>query len=220
MAQVESAVAKLEAVVAKLQSGNAAIPAPVIPVSPAPAIPVSPAIPAPAIPVSPAAKPAPQKPPFMGVKSTRQFTVEYFDGTDPELPEDLSVKRIVAFFQCRNCTIRIPMKMKGISFQQCERVTIIVGDVIGVLELTSTTRAVISLTGACPSITVDKCDNVQINVSEASLDVQIIVAHSQGINVDVPDLVEEGNMIEFPVPEQIRVALKNRTPVHEVYVHE
>jgi adenylyl cyclase-associated protein len=156
----------------------------------------------------------------MGVTGTRIFTIEYFDGTDPVVPEDMSSKRIVSFFECRNCTLRIPMKVKGLSFQKCERVTVVASDVIGVLELTSTRRAVVCLTGQCPAITIDQCDGVQINVSEAALDVQITVAHSQGINVDVPDLAEEGNMIEFPVPEQIRVSVKNRTLVPEVYVHE
>jgi hypothetical protein len=110
--------------------------------------------------------------------------------------------------------------VKSITVLNCERITIFVGDIIGVLEITSSKRTTVFMTGGCHSITVDKCDNLQINVNEQSIDVQITVAQSQGLNVEVPDLNEDGNMIEFAVPEQIRVSLKDRKLVHEVYVHE
>jgi hypothetical protein len=70
------------------------------------------------------------------------------------------------------------------------------------------------------SITIDKSDGLEVNLNEGSLDCQITCAQSQGLNVAVPDLAEEGNMIEFAVPEQIRVQLKDRKLVHEVYLHE
>lgn len=148
------------------------------------------------------------------------YTAEYFDGTDPVLPSEVEFRDLINFYQCKNCVLRVPIKVKGIAVLSCEKVTIVVADVIGVLEVTSCKRTIIQLTGGCHSITIDKCDNLQINVNEQSIDVQITVAQSQGLNVDVPDLKEEGNMIEFAVPEQIRVSLKDRKLVHEVYVHE
>jgi adenylyl cyclase-associated protein len=192
--------------------GAAPAPAPAAePAKPAPA-----AKPALAIPV----RAAPKKEPSAKLSRPGLYTVEYFDGKDPELPADVSFKDIVNFFQCKNCTLRVPVKVKGLSFLQCEKVTIVIADIIGVVEITSTKRAALYLTGAVHSITVDKCDGLQINLNEPSLDVQIVVAQSQGLNVEVPDLAEEGNMIEFPVPEQLKVSLKDRKLVHEVYVHE
>ena len=167
------------------------------------------------------ARAAPPKQPAVKMDRDNLWSVEYYDGTDPVLPEDkLGIRDIVNFYQCKNCTLRVPMKVKGLSFLNCEKVTIVLGDVIGVCEITSCKRGVLYMTGACHSVTCDKCDNLQINLNEASLDAQITCALSQGLNVEVPDLNEEGNMIEFPVPEQIRVSIKDRKLVHEVYVHE
>jgi adenylyl cyclase-associated protein len=192
----------------------AAAPAPAP--APAPAAAPAAAKPALAIPV----RAAPKKEPSAKQARLGLYTVEYFDGTDPVLPEEVSFKDIVNFFQCKNCTLKIPSKVKGLSFLQCEKVTLLVPDVIGVVEITSSKRVIVYVTGAVHSFTIDKCDNVQVNLNEASIDAQITVAQSQGLNVEVPDLAEEGNMIEFAVPEQIRVSLKDRKLVHEVYVHE
>jgi adenylyl cyclase-associated protein len=155
-----------------------------------------------------------------GMSRPGLYTAEFYDGQDPVLPSSVTFKDLISFYQCKNCVLRVPVKVKGVAVQNCERVTIFVGDVIGVLEITSSKRTIVYLTGGCHSITIDKCDNLQINVNEQSIDVQITVAQSQGLNVEVPDLKQEGNMIEFAVPEQIRVSLRDRKLVHEVYVHE
>jgi adenylyl cyclase-associated protein len=191
----------------------AAAPAPAAAAKPAPAAAAKPAL---NIPV----KAAPAKTP--SVKQTRDslWTVEYYDGNEPVLPEAVSFKDIVNFYQCKNTTLRVPSKVKGLSFLNCERCTIVISDVIGVVELTSCKRGKLYITGAVHSLTIDKSDGLEVNVNEASLDIQITVAQSQGLNVSIPDLKEEGNMVEFPIPEQIRVQFKDRKLVHEVYLHE
>lgn len=167
------------------------------------------------------ARAAPPKQPVVKMDRDNLWSVEYYDGTDPVLPEDkVGLKDIVNFYQCKNCTLRVPMKVKGLSFLNCEKVTIVIGDVIGVCEITTCKRGILYMTGSCKSVTCDKCDNLQINLNEQSLDAQITCALSQGLNVEIPDLTNDGNMIEFPVPEQIRVSIKDRKLVHEVYVHE
>jgi adenylyl cyclase-associated protein len=190
-------------------------PAPAPAAAPAPAKPAA-AKPALALKVPVAASKVPS------VKKSREglYTVEFFDGGEPELPKDLQLSDIVNFYQCKNCMLRIPVKVKGVSILNCERVTLVLNDVVGVVEVTSCKRLIMYTEGRVPSMTIDKCDNVQINLNEKSLDCQITAAQSQGLNVDIPDLKEEGNMIEFPVPEQIRVYVKDRKLVHEVYVHE
>ena len=163
---------------------------------------------------------APAKEPKCCLARDGLYTVEYFDGKNPELPKDVTLKDIVNFYQCKNCVLSVPMKVKGVAFQNCEKVTIIVNDVIGTCEITNCKRTNVFANGICKTITIDKCDGIQINLSEKSIECQITTSLSQGLNVEVPDLNEEGNMIEFPVPEQIRVHLKDRKLVHEVYVHE
>lgn len=168
----------------------------------------------------PGARAPPKKEPAVKKVRDNLISVEYFDGSNPEV-KDLQIQDIVNVFQCKNCQINIPTKVKALSFQNCERCTLIVNDVIGVLEFTSCKRIILYLQGAVKSITIDKCDNVQVNLNEQSIDCQITTALSQGMNVEVPDLKEEGNMIEFPIPEQIRVQVnKDRILTHQVYVHE
>lgn len=168
----------------------------------------------------PGAKAPPKKEPTVKKVRENLIAVEYFDGSNPEV-QDLQIQDIVNVYQCKNCQVQIPSKVKALSFQNCERVTIIVHDIIGVLEFTSCKRVILYIQGSVKSITIDKCDNVQVNLNEQSIDCQITTALSQGMNVEVPDLNEEGNMIEFPIPEQIRVQVgKDRKLAHQVYVHE
>ena len=145
--------------------------------------------------------------------------VEYYDGTNPELT-DLKIQDIVNFFACKNCTLTIPTKVKAVSLLNCEKVTVILGDVVGMVEVTGLKKSDIRMTGTVKSMTIDKCDSVSVYVNEQSISLQAVCAMSTGINIEVPDLNDEGGIIEFPVPEQIQIQLKDRKLTHSVYVHE
>jgi len=69
-------------------------------------------------------------------------------------------------------------------------------------------------------MTIDKCDSVCVYVNEESINLQAVCAMSTGINIEVPDLKDEGGIVEFSVPEQIQIQLKDRKLTHTVYVHE
>jgi len=161
-----------------------------------------------------------QKTPSSKLERPGVYMVEYYTGADPPPLVAPEMRDTVNFFQCKDCTLTVPMKVKGIAFLNCERVTVVFGDVIGMAEFTSCKRVTLHLTGAIKGITIDKCDTVQINLNEASIDVQITCALSQGLNVEVPDLTTEGNMIEFAVPDQFRVSVKDRKLVTVVYTHQ
>jgi adenylyl cyclase-associated protein len=165
--------------------------------------------------------PAPvKKEPILKEGRPGLWNVEFFDGKNPELPEDVNIGTIVSYFQCKNCVLDVPKKVKGLSFLSCERVTLTLSDVIGPVSITRCKRVVIYVKGKIPSFSIDNCDSVQVNLNEQSIDCQCTCAQSQGINVVIPDLAEEGNTLEFPVPEQILVYVKDRKLVHEVYVHD
>jgi len=195
----------------------AASPAPAAAAAPKPAAPAAAAKPGLAIPV----KAAPKKEPKAAKVRDGVYSVEYFEGSNPTMPAGLVHSDIVNIFGCKNNTVNVPVKVKAVTAQGCERMTLVVTDVIGMLELTSSKRLTVFITGKVQSVTVDKCDGVQINLSEDSLHCEITCAQSQGVNVDIPDPKEEGNMIEFPVPEQIRVQVDaNRKLTHRVFLHE
>jgi len=195
----------------------------------------APAAPAPAA-APAAAKPAPSKAAGLAGKLNLQpkvapktpnvtragdsmVRVEYFDGKNPELT-DLKIQDIINFYQCKNCTLTVPSKVKAVTVLNCEKVTLLLHDVIGMVEVTGLKRSDIRMTGAVKSMTIDKCDSVCIYVNEESINLQAVCAMSTGINIEVPDLKDEGGIVEFSVPEQIQIHLKERKLTHSVYVHE
>jgi adenylyl cyclase-associated protein len=145
--------------------------------------------------------------------------VEYFEGKNPELT-DLKLQDIVNFFACKNCTLTVPTKVKAVSLLNCEKVQVVLGDVVGMVEVTGLKRSDIRMTGTVKSMTIDKCDSVCVYVNEESINLQAVCAMSTGINIEVPDLKDEGGIVEFSVPEQIQIQLKDRKLTHTVYVHE
>jgi len=150
---------------------------------------------------------------------TNMVRAEYFDGKNPEL-KDLNIQDIVNFYQCKNCTLTVPTKVKAVALLNCEKITLVLHDVIGMVEVTGVKRGDVRMNGTVKSMTIDKCDSVNIYVNEASINLQAVCAMSTGINIEVPDLKDEGNIVEFPVPEQIKIQLKDRKLTHQVYVHE
>jgi len=144
---------------------------------------------------------------------------EYFDGKNPEL-KNLNIQDIINFYQCKNCTLTVPTKVKAVTLLNCEKITLVLHDVIGMVEITSVKRSEVRMNGTVKSMTIDKCDSVNVYVNEASINLQAVCAMSTGINIEVPDLKDEGNIVEFPVPEQIKIQLKDRKLTHQVYVHE
>ena len=165
-------------------------------------------------------KAAPAKTPAIRRIGEKQIQVEYFDGQVPEFPP-LNIEDIVNIFQCKNCDITIPSKVKAISLLNCERCVISPKDVIGVLEMNGVKKTKFYLEGTIKTITVDKSDSIEIYVNEASKNLQLISALSTGINLEYPDPKEEGNYIEHAVPEQIIVHFNEQRQLQsEVYVHK
>ncbi|EAY00376.1 hypothetical protein TVAG_407250 [Trichomonas vaginalis G3] len=210
--------------------GAAAAPAAAAP-APA-AAPAKPAKPEPAKPAAKAAglagklagigpKPVAKEPSVKRVGAQNQVQVEYFtSGQVTEFPK-LQHEDIVNIFQCKNCEITIPSKVKALSVLGCERIILSPNDVIGVLELNGLKRSKIYCEGVVKTITCDKCDSLEIYLNEASLKVQLISSQSTGINLEYPDPKDKGNYIEHAVPEQIKVQFNDDAKLeHHVYVHE
>jgi len=166
----------------------------------------------------------PKTPSMVRKGGLNQISVEYYTEAEVKVQsDDLKVKidDIVSVAQCNKSIITIPTKVKAISILGCQGSIFNIGDVIGTLELNAVKKSKIYLEGTVKLITCDKCESLEIYFNKESLGCQVITSLSSSINLEYPDPKEEGNYLERPIPEQIKVTFDDKSNlINEVYVHE
>ena len=83
---------------------------------------------------------------------------------------------------------------------------------ISSISVTNSPSFALQITGACPTVQLDKNDSGQIYLSKECLGVEIFTAKCSAINVSLPDPEadgEEGVFVERAVPEMLRTVVKD-----------
>lgn len=93
----------------------------------------------------------------------------------------------------------------------CTKTSILVSSVISSISVTNSPSFAVQITGACPTIQIDKTDSGQVYLSKDCLGVEIFTAKCSAINVSLPDPDaggEDGVFVERAVPEMLRTVVK------------
>lgn len=97
----------------------------------------------------------------------------------------------------------------------CSKTSVLVQDVVSSISITSSPSFTVQVTGKAPTIQLDSTDGGQIYLSPATAEtVEITTAKCSAINVSIPDKndsgeFEEGLFAERPVPEMIKVVVRD-----------
>lgn len=93
--------------------------------------------------------------------------------------------------------------MNSITIDSCHRVGLLFDDVLAMVEFINSTSSQMQVIGKCPTVSIDKSDAIQVYLSRASIDAEIVTSKSSAMNVLVPN--ENGDeYTEYPVPEQYK----------------
>mmetsp|Transcript_85448 Transcript_85448/g.204769 ORF Transcript_85448/g.204769 Transcript_85448/m.204769 type:complete len:494 (-) Transcript_85448:15-1496(-) len=148
------------------------------------------------------------------------WMVENFEG-ERVVMEEATMKHLVCILNCRNTTVQIPSKVKSVQIDSCEKVNVIVQDVISAVELVNSDRCQMQALGKVVAVAIDKCDGVNVWLSKESVAAEITASKSSEMNVTIPDPEQEdGDLIEIPIPEQFVsrvVGKKLKTDVSGIY---
>lgn len=175
---------------------------------------------APAKAAEPAAPVAAAKKPPSTRQDDKKWFLEYHEGVQMLEMNDVDRTHLVNIFKCKNTTVKINGKVNGISIDSCEKVNVVMTDVISTVELVNCQRCKVQTMGKVHSFAIDKSDGVNIILSNESMGAEITTSKSSEMNLTYPQ-GEGEDWIELPIPEQfvtkIAASKKLETTVSGIY---
>jgi adenylyl cyclase-associated protein len=131
--------------------------------------------------------------------------VENFDNNNNiEIP-DVEVKQSVYIVRCDNSTITIPRKVKSIQVDSCSKTRIVFNSVVSTFECFNSQRVDIECTVTAPSIALDKCSGIVVQMlsDEGKRNPpQIVTSNISECNFTVTGKKPDDDPVEIPLPEQ------------------
>jgi len=156
----------------------------------------------------PAAKPRAgvKKGPAKFALEGNKWVIENQDDNNDIVIADPEPKNAVYIYKCDRSVIQIKGKVNSICIDSCQKVGILFGNAIAVVELVNSSSIEIQCTGKVPSFCIDKCGAIQLILSKECLETEIVTSKSDSMNVLIP---EEGqqDLVEIAIPEQFKTTI-------------
>lgn len=177
-------------------------------------------------------KPTPPKKPttLSSVPKKKPARKEFIDGskwiienfTEADAPEPivLEVERTHSVFIGNTSGITVQLKGKGnaVSLSETTKTALVVDSLIAGVDVIKSFKFGLQVTGVVPLVTVDKCEEGSIYLSEASIEAesQVVSSNSTALNINV---LQGEDYAELAVPEQLTHTVRNGKLVSEVVEH-
>lgn len=161
-----------------------------------------------------------KKPPRQELAGNKWF-IENYDA-QPKEGEPILIEankdESVFIGRCSNVFIQIKGKVNAISLSETDNCSLLVDSSISGLDIIKSNKFGIQVEHYLPQISIDKSDNGNIYLSEESLETEVFTSCSTTINVNLP-VGEDGDFVEFPVPEQLKHTFGNGKLNTAVFEH-
>ncbi|MCP9257264.1 Adenylyl cyclase-associated protein [Dirofilaria immitis] len=158
------------------------------------------------------------KQPKTWLNNGKQWNVEYYKNNNNVMIEVKDMKQTVYVFKCDNSVIQIKGKVNSVTLDSCKKTSIVFDSLLSQLEVINCQSVQIQTLGAMPTISIQKTDGCQVYLSKSAMNAEIITSKSSEMNVLIPS-AEDGDFIEFAVPEQFKTVYdgkKLRTTVSDI----
>ena len=90
------------------------------------------------------------------------------------------------------------------SLDSCQKTGVLLESVVAAVDVVNCKSIQLQILGKTPTIALDKTDSGQVFLSASCLDVEILTAKCSAININIPEIGENGDYAERPVPEQLK----------------
>lgn len=139
------------------------------------------------------------------IKELREGTKWYVENHEGEGKLQLEVqitstKESVYIRHVDNAFVIIKGKFNSVVMDDCHKTTLVFENIVSSVEVVNCKSVKIQVTGAVPTMLVDKTDGIIIYLAETSLHTTIVSSKSSEMNVSVPEGEDEQK--ELPIPEQ------------------
>lgn len=149
------------------------------------------------------------KPPKTWLENGKQWNVEHHKNDQNIVLQITDMKQTIYVFKCENCVIQVKGKVNSITLDSCKKTSIVFDSLLSQIEVINCQGMQIQTMGAMPTLSIQKTDGCQVYLSKEALNAEIITSKSSSMNVLVPTQ-EEGDFVEFPVPEQFKTVFDGK----------
>ena len=120
--------------------------------------------------------------------------------------------------KCSNVFIQIKGKVNAISLSETDSCSVVLDSSISGLDIIKSVKFGVQVQEHVPQISIDKSDGGSIYLSKGSLNTEINSSCSTAINVNYP-VGEDGDFVEFPLPEQLQHKLVDGKLKSSIFEH-
>jgi adenylyl cyclase-associated protein len=133
--------------------------------------------------------------------------------------ENPETRHTVYIYKCFDSVIQIKGKVNSIMLDSCKKTGLVFENAISVAEVVNCSSVQVQCTGKVPSVAIDKTSGCQVFLSAEGFDTEVVTSKSDEMNVVLPGLNPNDDIIEIPIPEQFRTLIKDRKLVTEAVAH-
>ncbi|KAH3901368.1 related to Adenylyl cyclase-associated protein [Saccharomycodes ludwigii] len=144
-----------------------------------------------------------KKPPRKELIGNKWFIEHYDNNIAEPLVIEGRLDESIFIGNCNKTLIQVTGKVNAITVNQSTDLNLILDNSISGVEFIKVNKFGLQVNGSCPQITVDKCDVGNIYLSKESMDADLYASCSTSLNINVP-VGEDGDFVEYPVPEQLK----------------
>lgn len=171
--------------------------------------------------------PKPKKPTSLKIKKParkeldgNKWFIENYDEQPNNEPIIIETNRDESVFigKCNNIMVQIKGKVNAITLSESDSCSILLDSSISGLDIIKCNKFGIQVQEFLPQISIDKSDSGNIYLSKDSLQTEIYSSSSTSINVNLP-VGEDGDFVEFPMPEQLKHTFDNGKLKSSVFEH-
>lgn len=158
-----------------------------------------------------------KKPPRKELVGNKWFLENFENHLDPIVIEGKHDESIF-IGNCNSVLVQIKGKVNAITVNQSDTINVVLDACISGLELIKCNKFGAQVEQSLPQITLDKCDGGNIFLSASSMNASLYTSSATAINVNLP-IGEDGDFVEFPVPEQLVHTFGNGKIDTTIYEH-
>lgn len=161
-----------------------------------------------------------KKPPRQELDGNKWFIENYDSQPKEGEPILIEANKDESIFigRCSNVFIQIKGKVNAISLSETNNCSLLLESSISGLDIVKSNKFGIQVEKFLPQISIDKSNNGNIYLSQESLETEVYTSCSTTINVNLP-VGEDGDFVEFPIPEQLKHTFGNGKLNSSVFEH-
>ena len=149
--------------------------------------------------------------PGSALKGGRWIAENYDEGI---ITIDKATLKNQVYIACAdNATFDVKGKVKSVTIDDCRKTRVFLDEVVSVVEIVNCKSLTLVCRDVAPSLTIEKSESVSVRIEAKAFAKcpDIYTSNITAVNIEVPDVKNNGEFKEYPVPEQFLFKIDQKT---------